>query len=54
VDATNIHAQGSTPLTPQQQQDIVNFEMALSTAQAYDYGAGALNAHGGTADPSTW
>src|ERR1035441_2637810 len=38
VDATNIHAQASTPLTPQQQQDIVNFEMALSTAQAYDYG----------------
>ena len=51
VDATNIHAQGSTPLTPQQQQDIVNFEMALSTAQAYDYGAGALNAHGANGGP---
>ena len=51
VDATNIHAQASTPLTPQQQQDIVNFEMALSTAQAYDYGAGALNAHGANGGP---
>jgi cytochrome c peroxidase len=51
VDATNIHAQGSTPLTPQQQQDIVNFEMALSTAQAYDYGAGALSAHGANGGP---
>jgi len=51
VDATNGHAQGSTPLTPQQQQDIVNFEMALSTAQAYDYGAGALSARGANGGP---
>ena len=39
VDATNGHAQGSTPLTPQQQQQIVAFEMGLSTAQAVDFGA---------------
>jgi hypothetical protein len=39
VDATNGHAQGSTLLTPQQQQAIVSFEMALTTAQAYDYRA---------------
>ena len=39
VDATNGHAQGSTLPTPQQQQAIVNFEMALTTAQAYDYRA---------------
>ena len=51
VDATNIHAQASTPPTPQQQQAIVNFEMALATAQAYDYGAGALNGHGANGGP---
>jgi cytochrome c peroxidase len=51
LDATSDHAQGSTPLTPQQQQDIANFEMALSTAQAYDYGAGALSAHGANGGP---
>jgi len=32
-------------------QDIVNFEMALTSAQAYDYFAGALNAHGATGGP---
>jgi len=53
VDATNNHAQGSTPLTPQQQQEIVNFEMALTTAQALDYRAGALNADGATGGPVT-
>jgi hypothetical protein len=51
VDATNGHAQGTTPLTAQQQQAIVNFEMALSTAQGYDYRAGALNAGGATGGP---
>jgi hypothetical protein len=52
IDATNIHAQGSTPLTIQQQQDIVDFEMALSTAQAVDYRAGSLNADGATGGPA--
>ena len=52
LDATNGHAQGSTPLTPQQQQAIVDFEMALSTAQAIDYRAGALNAGGATGGPA--
>jgi cytochrome c peroxidase len=51
VDATNGHAQGATPLTPQQQQAIVDFEMALSTAQAFDYRAGALNANGAIGGP---
>ena len=51
VDATNIHAQASTPPTAQQQQAIVNFEMALTTAQAFDYGAGALNGHGANGGP---
>ena len=55
LDATNGHAQGSTPLTPQQQQAIVDFEMALSTAQAFDYRAGALNANGATGGPpASW
>jgi cytochrome c peroxidase len=51
LDATNGHAEGSTPITPQQQQAIVNFEMALFTAQAYDYQAGLLSdgASGGPA-----
>jgi cytochrome c peroxidase len=53
VDATNGHAQGSTPLTPEQQQAIVNFEMALSTAQAIDFHAGALNALGSKGGPVT-
>jgi cytochrome c peroxidase len=52
LDATNGHAQASTPLTPQQQQAIVDFEMALSTAQAYDYRAGALNAYGASGGPA--
>ena len=51
-DATNIHAQASTPLSPQQQQAIVDFEMALSTAQAYDYSAGWLNAYGASGGPT--
>jgi cytochrome c peroxidase len=44
LDATTGHAEGSRPLTPQQQQAIVNFEMALFTAQVYDYQAGLLSA----------
>jgi hypothetical protein len=52
LDATNGHAQASTPLTPQQQQAIVDFEMALATAQAIDYRAGALNANGATGGPA--
>jgi hypothetical protein len=53
VDATNGHAEGSTLLTPQQQQAIVHFEIALTTARAYDHRAGALNAHGATGGPET-
>ena len=45
-DATNGHAQGSIPLTAEQQKQIVDFETSLITAQAYDYRAGALD-HGG-------
>ena len=52
VDATNTHAQGSG-LTVAEQTAIVNFEMALSTAQAYDYQAGALDGNGGLGGPTT-
>lgn len=43
VDATLGHAQATTPPTPHQQQQIVAFEMGLSTAQAIDFGAGSLD-----------
>jgi cytochrome c peroxidase len=52
VDATNGHAQGNgTRPTPAEQQQIVNFEMALSTAQAFGNRAGLLNAHGANGGP---
>jgi cytochrome c peroxidase len=50
LDATTGHAQGSPP-APEQLRAIVNFEVALATAQAYDYRAGALNARGATGGP---
>src|SRR5690242_6710918 len=52
VDATLGHAQGIPPgPTPEQQQAIVDFEMALSTAQAYSFNAGLLNVQGATSGP---
>ena len=51
VDATNGHAEGATPLTAHQQQQIVAFEMGLSTAQAADFGAGSLSARGAMGGP---
>jgi hypothetical protein len=53
VSATNGHAQGSTPLSAANQQAIVNFEMNLITAQAFDYRAGILNADGAKGGPLT-
>ena len=50
IDATTGHAQGSVP-TAAQVQDIVNFEMALTSAQGYDYFAGSLTANGATGGP---
>jgi hypothetical protein len=50
IDATTIHAQGSVP-TAAQVQDIVNFEMALTTALGHDYAAGPLNSSGATGGP---
>ncbi len=52
LDATTGHAQGAG-LSDQQQQEIAEFEMALATAQAFDYHAGALNSNGATGGPAT-
>jgi hypothetical protein len=52
LDATNGHAQGDgTRPTPAEQQQIVNFEMALSTAQIIDNYAGRLDSRGATGGP---
>jgi hypothetical protein len=52
VDATLGHAQANLPgPTPQQQQDIVNFEMSLSVAQAFDFRAGYLDGDGASGGP---
>ncbi len=52
LSATVLHAQGdgSRPTAAEQQQ-IVDFEMALSTAQAYDRRMGFLNANGAKGGP---
>jgi cytochrome c peroxidase len=50
IDAITGHAQGAVP-TPAQVQDIVNFEMALRTAQAFDFKAGLLNDAKATGGP---
>jgi cytochrome c peroxidase len=45
VDATTIHAQGDgTRPTPEEQQQLVDFEMSLFTAQAIGRGVGRLDA----------
>jgi hypothetical protein len=52
LDATVGHAQGDgTRPTAAEQQQIVNFEMALATAQAFDLKAGLLNANGASGGP---
>ncbi|BFU93142.1 MAG: hypothetical protein NTAFB01_43290 [Nitrospira sp.] len=45
------HAQATTAPTQEQQKKIVDFEMALSTAQAIDFRAGALDVHGASGGP---
>jgi cytochrome c peroxidase len=52
LDATKGHAEGdgSRP-TPDEQKQIVNFEMALSTAQIIDNLAGRLDGRGATGGP---
>jgi hypothetical protein len=52
LDATKGHAQGDgTRPTSEEQQQIVNFEMALSTAQVIGNLTGRLDAHGATGGP---
>ena len=52
LDATIGHAQGDgTRPTAAEQQQIVDFEMALSSAQIIDNYAGRLDAHGATGGP---
>jgi hypothetical protein len=51
VDATMGHAQATTPPTPQQQRQIVMFELGLSTAQTVVGGAGSLEANGASGGP---
>ena len=43
LDATSLHAQGSVPLTDEQQNGIVEFELGLASAQVRDNDAGWLN-----------
>ena len=52
LDATITHAQGDgTRPTPAEQQQIVNFEMALFTAQSYGFLTGPLNSAGASGGP---
>lgn len=52
VDATNGHAQGDgTRPTAAEQQEIVNFELGLATAQATASGGGNLTAQGAIGGP---
>jgi hypothetical protein len=54
MDATNIHAQASPPITISDPRltPIVNFEMGLTTAQAFSNRAGLLSAHGANGGPN--
>ncbi len=53
VDATTGHAEGDgTHPTPEEQKQIVDFEMGLYTAQAASAAAGKLDAQGATGGPS--
>jgi hypothetical protein len=51
LDATNGHAQGTKALSSDQQQQIMAFEMALSTAQDFDSAAGSLEANAASGGP---
>jgi cytochrome c peroxidase len=51
-DATLGHAQGATPLTADQRNAIVDFELGLFTAQQQDDRAGRLSVHGANGGPT--
>ena len=52
TDATTGHAQAAIPPTDAELTDIVNFEMALNTAQALDWRAGPLMMDGAQGGPA--
>src|SRR6476660_3398310 len=52
VDATTGHAQATKPPSAEQQQQIVAFEMALSSAQDVDSSAGSLDANTASGGPT--
>jgi cytochrome c peroxidase len=49
--ATTGHAQATAPLTSTLEQEIVDFETGLYTAQVYDFAAGDLDEQGATGGP---
>jgi cytochrome c peroxidase len=51
IDATLGHAQATTPPTSAQQQEIVNFESGVFTAQLFDNKVKVLNIDGATGGP---
>ncbi|MGH8318603.1 MAG: hypothetical protein ACREUL_11585 [Steroidobacteraceae bacterium] len=51
IDATTGHAQATAPPTPAQLDGIVDFELALYTAQLWDDRADALEAYGASGGP---
>ncbi len=51
MDATLGHAEAKQAPTPEQQQQIVDFELQVFTAQVRDRRAGELTAHGATGGP---
>ena len=51
-DATLMHAQGAMPLTTDQRNAIVDFELGIHTAQQRDNDAGRLDAHGANGGPA--
>ena len=51
IGAVTGHQQATAPPTDAQVQDIVNFEASLTTAQAFDYQIGELNADGANGGP---
>jgi cytochrome c peroxidase len=53
IDATRIHAQATTDPNTTQQQQIVNFESGVITAQLFDNKVKFLNADGATGGPVT-
>ena len=51
IDATRIHAQGNADPTTAQQQQVVNFESGIFSAQFYDRKAKYLDAAGAMGGP---